>query len=217
MGCRKPVLMITVLFLAAEVTYTAYPLATDDAGTVKKDSYELEAGYNNCKDENDLINKSCGVSFKHGICEKMDIGLSFPYQVEPAVEEHLGKASVGFKFSLVKNILALAFSNELGEKDYFLNAIYTREFSSLKFNLNGGYLSTGDETVKGNGTFGFSVEFPWKSFDIIGEVQGQEGGTGNGLAGARYRLTDTFFIAVGVSKAFTSDENKLTAGFHFEF
>ena len=206
-----------IICLNTGIVSAAYPLATDDAGTVKVSGYELEAGYDNCKDGNDLINKTCGVSFKHGVTDKMDIGLSLPYKVDPAANENMGAATFSFKFALVKDMLALSFANELGEKDYFVNAIYTKEFSFVRCNLNAGYLSTGDETVKGRGSYGISAEYLIKSFEIVGEIQGQEEGTGNGLAGLRYRIIDTFFVAAGVSKAFSTDENKLTAGFHFEF
>ena len=79
-------------------------------------------------------------------------------------------------------------------------------------------LATDDaETVKGLGSYGFVVEMPVKKFDIVGEVQGQEGGAGNGLVGSRYHLLDSFFVAGGFSKDFQTTANKVTAGFHFEF
>jgi hypothetical protein len=211
------IVAVHVLLISARCVFSAYPLATDDAGTVKVGGYEFEAGYDNCRDENDLINRNCGVSLKHGVTEKMDIGISFPYQVDPAKNENMGEASFSLKFTLIKDMVAVTFTNEVGEKDYFINAIYSKEFSFIKFNVNAGYSSTGDETAKGAGSYGASAEFPVKKFEIIGEVQGQECGKGNGLAGIRYRITDAFFVAAGASKVFAMDENKLTGGFHFEF
>lgn len=205
------------IYYGPKIAFAAYPLATDDAGTVKANSYELEAGYDNCKDENELISKTCGISFKHGVTEKMDVGISFPYRIDPDADENLGEATLGFKFSLVKDTLAVSFSNELGEKDYFINAICTKEFSSVTCSLNAGYLSSGDETIRGAGSYGISVEYPIKSFDLVGELQGVEGGRGNGLAGIRYRISEAVFAAAGASKDFTTAENKVTAGFHFEF
>jgi hypothetical protein len=209
--------LFSLLFLVACNSFAAYPLATDDAGIVKKGSYEFETGYDNCKDQNDLVNRSCGVSFKYGAAERMDIGISFPYQIEPEVDEKFGSAALAFKFSFIKNIFAVSFSNELGEKDYFINGIYTKEFSFVECSLNAGYLSTGDETVKGAGSYGLSVSAPVNSFDIVGEIQGQEGGTCDGLIGVRYHITDSLFIASAVSREFTSNSDRLTGGFHFEF
>lgn len=208
-----------VILLAVVVNsgFAAYPLATDDAGTLAVGGYEFEAGYDNCKDENELINRNCGVSFKHGITEKMDLGISFPWQVEPVKEENMGAAALTLKFALVKDMVAVTFTNEFGEKGYFVNAIYSKEFPVVVCNLNAGYCSSGDETVRGSCSCGASAEFPVKRFDIVAEVQGQEGGNGSGLAGLRCRITDAFFVAAGASKAFTTDENKVTGGFHFEF
>jgi hypothetical protein len=210
-----------VLFLvigSALGLFAAYPLATDDAGSiVGLNSYELEIGYDNCRDENELINHTCGISFKHGITEKMDIGLSIPFQLDPSREESLGEASLTLKFSLIKDMLAFSFSNESGEKDYFLNAVCTKDFKSVVLNLNAGYLSSGDETVRGYGTYGVSLEKPFGKFDLVGELQGQEGGSGNWLAGLRYWVTESFFVAAGFSRAFDSNTNRGTTGFHFEF
>lgn len=203
--------------MIAGTTFAAYPLATDDAGTVTVAEYELEAGYDNCRDENERINTACGVSFKTGITEKLDIGLSFPYQVDPDQDENLGEASLSIKFALVKDMAAVTFTNEFGAKGYFVNAIYTKEFPIATCNLNAGYLSSGDESVRGAGSYGVSLEFPVHAFDIVGEVQGQEGGTGSALAGLRYRVSQPFFVATGVSKSFKTDENTLTAGLHIEF
>lgn len=201
----------------ARTVFAAYPLATDDAGIVRQGSYELEVGYDNCRDENELVNQTCGISFKHGITGKMDIGLSVPFQVDPADEDRLGASALTLKFSLIEDMLAFSYSNETGEKDYFVNAIFTKEFSSAKVNLNAGYLSAGDETVKGVGAYGVSLEVPVKKFEAVGEAQGQEGGEGSCLAGLRYRVSDNFFVAAGFSRQFTRNTNRGTAGFHLEF
>ena len=104
-----------------------------------------------------------------------------------------------------------------GEKDYFINAIYTKEFPALRLCVNAGYLSAGDETANGSGTYGVSVEVPVKKFEVVGEVQGQEAGIGYFLAGLRYKISSALFIAMGVSRAFESNADRLTVGFHCEF
>jgi hypothetical protein len=208
---------VLVSCFRASLLFAAYPLATDDAGTVTQNGYEFEACYDNCKDENELMNRSCGISFKHGVTDRMDIGISFPMQVDPAANGQTGEATLGFKFALIKDMVAVTFSNELGEKDYFMNAVFSREFSFVKYNINAGYASAGDTTVAGRRTGGFSAEFPIRSFDVIGEVQSREGGAGSGLAGLRYHASEHLFIAAGVSKSFKTVENRVTGGFHFEF
>ena len=214
----KAVLFSAVLICASAArAQAAYPLATDDAGTVSQGGYELEAGYDSAKDAENLSNQSSAFSFKHGVTEKMDLGLALPYQIHPADAEKLGAASLALKFSLVKDIVAVALSNELGEKDYFLNAIFSKAFSAVKLHVNAGYLSTGDETAKGAGSYGLALEYPLGKFEAVGEVQGQEGGEGDALAGLRYRIRETLFVAGGLARDFKSGHARLTAGLHFEF
>jgi len=217
MRLKTAALIAILSFACAGGAFAAYPLATDDAGTVSQNSFELEAGYDSAKDVEDLSNQSSALSFKHGVTEKMDLGIALPYQIHPAGEEKMGAASLALKFSLVRDVAALSLSNELGEKEYFLNAIYTRRFPAVKLHVNAGYLSTGDETVKGAGTYGLALEYPAGKFEAVGEAQGQEGGEGSALFGLRYRIKEPLFVAGGLARDFKSGHTRLTAGLHFEF
>ncbi|MBU2574249.1 MAG: hypothetical protein KKH28_09255 [Elusimicrobia bacterium] len=214
----KTAVLVPVLACAcAGGAFAAYPLATDDAGTVALNSCELEAGYDNSKDRESLSNQSGAFSFKHGLTEKMDIGISLPYRIHPAGEEKPGAASIGLKFSLVKGIVALSFSNELGEKEYFLNTIYTKEFSAVKLHFNAGYLSTGEETKKGSGSYGLALEYPMGKFEAVGEAQGREGGEGAVLLGLRYWIRESLFVAGAIARDFRTGHPRFAAGLHFEF
>ena len=213
----KVVVMVLVLSAGAVKVFAAYPLTTDDAPTVKKHSFELEASYDNCRDEHELKNQQFGASLKYGITEQIDAGIVLPYQIDPFEDEWWGGASAIVKVSVIKDRVALTATHELNEKDYFINAIYTKEFPAIRLCFNAGYLSAGDETANGSGTYGVSAEIPVKKFEAVGEVQGQEGGVGYFLAGLRYRFSDVFFIAFGASRAFESNADRLTVGFHYEF
>jgi hypothetical protein len=142
MGFKNAILSIVLVCACFGRVFAAYPLATDDAGTVSHNSFELEAGYANAKDHDNLTNQASAFSFKHGVTERLDVGIAVPYQIKPSRGERMGAATMVFKFSLVRDMVAMTFSNELGEKAYFLNAIYTKEFPGIKLNFNAGYLST---------------------------------------------------------------------------
>lgn len=214
---KVAVLLAAVVAVCSAPSFAAYPLATDDAGTVARNTCELEASYDSFKDGENLANQFGGVSFKHGLTEKMDVGLSVPYQVHPAAAERVGAASLALKFSLVKDVLAFSVANELGEKEYFLNAVYSKELAVVKLSLNAGYLSTGDETKKGRGAYGLAAEYPMGKYEAAAELQGTEGGAGSMLVGLRYWLKDTLFVSSGVARALEADRYRVTAGFHLEF
>lgn len=197
--------------------FAAYPLATDDAGTVRPSSFELEASYETFKDAAGPRSQDLGVSFKHGITDRFDIGFSFPCRLHPGVAERVGEASLGLKFSLVKDLLAFTVANELGEKEYSLNGIFSKEFGALKTHLNAGYLSTGEEDRKGAASYGLAAEYPLKDYGAVAELKGEEGGAGFFLLGLRCRLMEAFFISAGAARALEADRYRFTGGFHFEF
>lgn len=210
-------LMLAAALCCGGTAFAAYPLATDDAGTVQPNAFELEASYDTLKDETNSRAQDLGISFKHGITDSFDIGFSFPCRLHPGVVERVGEASLGLKFSLVKDLLAFTVTNELGEKEYLLNAILSKEFGTLKTHFNAGYLSTGEEDRKGNASWGLAAEYPLKQCEAVAELKGEEGGAGFFLLGLRYRLNETFFISAGAARALEADRYRFTGGFHFEF
>ena len=86
------------MFLMISFSFAAHPLTTDDIGIVEMGKYEMEIGYDNCKNQGQLRNHSCGLSLKHGISQKLDNGVSFPFHIEPKPAERLGKVSLSLKF-----------------------------------------------------------------------------------------------------------------------
>ncbi|OGS11201.1 MAG: hypothetical protein A2234_07755 [Elusimicrobia bacterium RIFOXYA2_FULL_58_8] len=214
----KPVIFaLAAVFCGGGTAFAAYPLVTDDAGTVQLNSYELEASYDTFKDETDARPENLGVSFKHGITDRFDIGFSLPCRLHPGVVERVGAASLGLKFSLVKDLLAFSVINELGKKEYFLNGILSKEFGPLKTHLNAGYLSTGEDNRKGLASCGLAAEYPLKNHEAVAELKSEEGGTGFFLLGLRYGLKEAFFISAGAARSLEADRYRFTGGFHVEF
>ncbi|MFA5779708.1 MAG: hypothetical protein WC947_06195 [Elusimicrobiota bacterium] len=206
-----------LVVLWGSVLFAAHPLTTDDIGTVEIGKYELEVGYDNCKDENIFRNHSCGLSLKHGITEKMDIGISFPYQVEPKPAEPLGMTTLGFKFLLLKDIFALTVNNELGSSEYFLNGIFSREIQPVTVHANIGYAVSGDENTEGEIIYSSAIEYPLEKIDLVGEVVGEKIGLQNYLLGVRYKLADISSLNFAYGKGFKNTGEKISFGFHTEF
>ncbi|MEK6527433.1 MAG: hypothetical protein AABZ32_10735 [Bacteroidota bacterium] len=211
-------IVFCILFFTVAVVFAAHPLTTDDIGTVEVGKYELEVGYdNNCKGESELRNHSCGISLKHGITEKMDIGISFPYQIKPKPAEPLGTAILGFKFLLIKNIFALTVNNELGSPEYFLNGIFSREIQPVTIHANIGYAVSGDENTEGEIIYSSAFEYPLSKIDLVGEVIGEKIGFQNYLLGVRYKLADVYSLNFAYGNGFRNTDEKIAFGFHTEF
>ncbi|MFH1540948.1 MAG: hypothetical protein ABID79_03740 [Elusimicrobiota bacterium] len=206
-----------ILFFAFSVVFAAHPLATDDIGIVEVGKYELEMGYDNCKREGELRNHSCGISLKHGITEKMDVGVSFPYQLEPKLVEPLGMATLGFKFLLIRDIFALTVNNELGSQEYFVNGIFTREIQPITIHANVGYAISGDENTEGEIIYSSAVEYPFSKIDIVGEIVAEKIGLQDWLFGVRYKVSEKSAIDFAYGNGFRSTEKKIVFGFHTGF
>lgn len=88
-------LMLAAALCGGGTAFAAYPLATDDAGTVQPNAFELEASYDTLKDETNSRSQNLGVSFKHGITDRFEIGFSFPCRLHPGVLSASGRLRWG--------------------------------------------------------------------------------------------------------------------------
>ena len=213
----KNIFVFLIAILLNSFLFAAHPLTTDDAGIVNLGGYEMEIGYENGKLEDGLRNHSGGFSLKHGITEKMDIGVSFPYQFMPKNSEPFGNASLGLKFLLIKDLFAFSVANDLGASQYFVNGIVTKEILPVTAHLNFGYQSSGDENIAGETIYSAAIEYPFSGMDVVGEIVGERAGVENWLAGVRYKLGEKTTFNVAYADKFKEREDKIIFGFHAEF
>lgn len=168
------------------------------------------------KEKDILRNHSCGVSLKHGITEKLDVGISLPYQVKPKVDEKFGPATLGLKFLLVKDFFAFSINNKLGSSEYFLNGIFSKEIQPVTVHINFGYEATGDENVEGEIIYSSAVEYQLKKIDLVGEIIGEQIGFLRWVQGLRYKLSDVTAVNCGYGNGFRNSDEKIALGFHTE-
>ncbi len=213
----KSILVFLSVSLVGSVLFAAHPLSTDDIGIMDKADCELEVGYDNCKSGDELRNHSCGISLKHGITGKMDIGVSFPYRIKPKPAEQFGTATIGFKFLLIRDIFAFSINNELGSKEYFINGILSREILPIILHFNFGYLAGGDEKVQGEIIYSSAFEYPLKKIDLVGETVGGKTGLQNWLFGLRYKIGVVSTLNFAYANGFKDTDEKIAFGFHKEF
>lgn len=220
---KSKILMIGILtalipyWTTNSLLFAARPLSTDDAETVNQAKSELEIGYETCKKSGEPNERFCEFSFKHGITEKMDIGLSVPYWIEPPSNEKIGNCSVGVKFSLVKDIFSFSVTNEFGSSAFSINTIFSHTLGPIVLHFNFGYEATGNRDVEGKITYSTAFEKSFRKFDIVGEILGDKIGFQNYLFGIRYNLTEGFAIDAGYGNGFRGLEEKITLGCRYEF
>jgi hypothetical protein len=87
----------------------ARPYVTDDAGTVGLGLFELETASNCWKDRVEF-----GLCFKHGITDRMEIGVAMGHCASPKDERAIQDAELGFKFALIPDLFAASFTGVSG-------------------------------------------------------------------------------------------------------
>jgi len=190
----------------------ARPLSTDDAGTVSAGDYELELGYDFGQDEG-----AFGLGFKHGLTQKMDIGVGFGYTVASEPKNRLTATELCLKYALIPDLLSASITNELGTSGYDINTILTKVFESIEVDANFGYSATGDTTA-GAMFYALAMIAGFEKFDIGAETSGDKDGLQNWLVGGRYKLRKGLNLDIGIFGGFKADNAIITtAGLHYEF
>ncbi|MEO0216835.1 MAG: hypothetical protein ABIL70_04045 [candidate division WOR-3 bacterium] len=202
-------LLKTVVFIMVGIIanlYGARPFGTDDAGTVSVGTYELELGYDLWEETG-----AFGLGFKHGLTEKMDIGIGFGFNVISEPKNSFVPAEFALKYSLVPDLFAASFTAEIGGSAYALNGILTRGFGPLELDVNLGY-TTGDSSI----TYAEALIYYAGSFAFGVESLGDKE-TRTWLAGGRYTIKDGFLVDVGYMSDFKFEKKLATIGLHYEF
>lgn len=205
--------LIMAMILAVGFSYGARPFATDDAGTVASGVYELEAGCNFWSDWADV-----GVGFKHGLSQRMDIGIGFGITITPEETERLSPLELSLKFALIPDFLAISVASEFGTSSYSLNDIASRTFGPFEIDLNLGYDASGIENEEGTITYSGAVIFTTEKFDFGAEASGDRNGFQIWLCGGRFHILENLAIDAGISGGFEEGSDlTATLGSHYEF
>lgn len=198
----------------------ARPLTTDDAGTVEAGKFEMEAGYGH----EDFGGTCQGLTLglKHGITEKMDLGVGTGWQFDP--DEGAEEVSLSLKWSLIPakdKFPGFSFSAGFApsESEYFLNGILTQPLGEKLFvHVNLGY--TVPEAYKDGVIFwGGAAEYAiHEKINLVGEVIGEEDISENNedgrswLLGGNAAVTDFLILDLGGGTRFSDDPGWFVTG-----
>ncbi|MBN2037620.1 MAG: hypothetical protein JW768_12840 [Chitinispirillaceae bacterium] len=201
------------LFIAFSGSDGARPLATDDAQTVDPGAFELEFGYDFSHTINDSQNHSMGISLKHGLSERLDMGIAFPYEIEP--KRGFGSAEMAIKYSFVKEkkripAMSSTFSFDLGSSGYTINGIATKTFDVVCIYINVGYTATGQTEKKGTVIYGTAIEFFLiERLAAVTELVGESVDDSmalEALFGLKFYVIEAFALDLAAAKGFLDTE-----------
>jgi len=180
---KRALYLTLFLFLAAPL-FAARPLDTDDAGTVEKGKFEIEASFDYCQYRPDGTRQAPGIAIKHGLTDRMDLGLGFSHSTDKDADGNtvgwgMSPMEIGFKMALLKKHqtfpdISFSAGYEAGETEYGLNLILSREYGNLGLHYNLGYNSPGESLVKGSIGTSLAAEYTFlEKFRICGELNSE--------------------------------------------
>jgi hypothetical protein len=214
--------------LFSSSTFAARPLITDDAYTVEKGEFQVEAGFDFARQDNHDKEYFPSLTLTYGLFERMDIGIGSAYLfIDPAEGKKVNGFSdtplkVKYRFLdqkdwrpsfAVQGLLIIPTANKSkglgsGKVDFNMNTLFTWKLSK-KWQLytNLGYTFIGENQV--NDVFNFSIAGQFvlsEKWALVGEVFGFNNFNGNkrddpisGLVGVQYILIrDILVLDAGV-------------------
>jgi len=188
------------------------PFITDDAGTVEQSGFELETAADYWHDA-----AGFGLCFKHGITDRMDLGVAFGRCLLPEDESGYDPAELLLKFSLFPDKLSASFSGSFSDPCYTAQLVFSQPIALVTIHTNAGYSAVGSED-NGFGVFGLAG-----TVDIGKVCLGLEfGGTQESLdwwqTGGRYAFTDFFALDAAIGGDFEKEMSLMaTTGLFYAF
>ncbi|MEW6377600.1 MAG: transporter, partial [Thermodesulfobacteriota bacterium] len=215
------------LTLTSTTTFAARPLSTDDAGTVEKGKFQLEAGFEALRQDNHDRELSPSMTLTYGLLESTDLGIGGGYLF---VHPREGKKKNGFADTELKVKYrwlnekgwrpALATTGTLkiptasdskglgsGQADFGINLIAAKNIGKRwALHLNLGYTFIGEDRVDNELSYSVAGQYiisdKWVLVGEIGGVNNLNGRKGDdplsGLIGTYYLITENIVWDVGV-------------------
>jgi hypothetical protein len=200
------------LIIIASSAIAARPFVTDDVGTVTQSTFELETGCDFWKNAATL-----GPSLKHGITNRMDIGIRFGYMPLPQAERGFDNVELALKFGLIPELLTLSSSGSFGNNTYGLNAIVSKAFGPLAIDANCGIEATA-ATDDCDLTYGLCCHCGFHRWLIGVEMCGTHEQLSLWQCGCSFGLFDWVTLDSGINGDFKKDMTlSATAGLTFAF
>ena len=126
------------LLLCSGAGFAFRPFITDDAGTVVPSTFELETSADYWHDK-----AAFGLCLKHGVTQRMDIGVSFGKCMLPEDASGYDPAELSIKFNFIPDRLSASFGGSFGDPCYSALLIYSQPIALFSLHANLGYSAIG--------------------------------------------------------------------------
>jgi hypothetical protein len=207
--------------------FAARPLTTDDAWTVEKGIFQLEGGFDACRQDNHDVEYNPSLTLTYGLLERMDVGIGSGYLFlnpkEGDRENGFADTDLKGKYRLIDEkewIPAFALIGRLkiptasrskglgsGHTDFSLNAALTKSLGKRWVaNLNLGYTFIGENDADNELNFSIAGQFiVTDKWALVGELVGINNLNGrhgddplSGLIGTYYLVTGNLVLDAGL-------------------
>jgi hypothetical protein len=193
--------------------FAARPFVVDDAGTVSAGTFEFEMAA-------DYWTSKLGPSivFKHGVTERMDIGVTIGYCQLPDEERGISAACLGLKFALIPDLLTASMGAHFGSSNYSAFALLTKSLGPVEIDANFGFEATLDEGNHVDLRYGLAAVVPIQRVALGAECMGTHEAFDWWLVGGRFSITDWFTIDCGLGGDFQTEIDwNVTTGIWINF
>lgn len=212
MNSQKLIVLLIGLTISTGTVFAFRPFITDDAGTVTPTTFELESSADYWKDA-----ASFGLSLKHGVTERMDLGVSFGRCVLPEHESGYDPAELSVKFNFLPDRFSASFSGSFGDPCYGALLIYSQPIGWFSMHANLGYSAVG--TINdGRLQYAFAVIAEKGRFAFGPEFGSTNTSVDWWQVGVRVSITDWCAVDAALGGNFTSaDDFNAASGLFFAF
>lgn len=209
---NRPIIVLLVIMIAATELFAFRPFITDDAGTVPPVTFELETAADYWQNQ-----AYFGLCFKHGVTERMDIGIAFRRCTLPEHEKGYDPAEFLMKFGLIPDYLSASFSGSFSDPCYNAMLIYSQPISFFSIHANLGYSATGP-TTEGFVTYDLAGIIEIQRFSTGAEFGGTHESLNWWQLGVRFAITEWFAADAAFGGDFEKEINfNAATGLFFAF
>jgi hypothetical protein len=200
--------ILTLTTISPITIFAARPFTVDDAGTVPLSSFEIEVASDYWKQKT-----AFGKAVKHGITNRMDIGLTMGYTLLPRTVREVSPLEISLKYAFIPQLLSGTITYTASDANWAANLIVSKPISLVMLHGN-----IGVETVPHEDfaqlTWGIASTVTTGRFTSGIELSGSHERIASWLAGTQVFIFKWLAVDIGITSQFRDIEDfTLTSGF----